>query len=306
MPAFYTHYTFAKKLYSNFSNKLKDNIDYDYFLLFAQSFDIFYYDFGMFKKNRLGRQLAHDGHRIKRKEFFDNILKFKKQYPNNTYINSFLYGTLSHYILDATFHPYIFYKTGTFKKKNKETYKYSGLHTKFELLIDEYFYRKESNGLFYKEKFYKLYNNIKNPPIELINFLDLVFYETFQITKGGKRFFKCLKKWYFVNKHIKYDPLGFKRIIYKFIDFIKPNKYRKIVYYSFYTKNLNVLEVINGNHNTWFNPANKSLKYNYDVDDLFNISLNKYLNIIKDFNNIPNISYFSGLEENSRLKYFEF
>ena len=48
---------------------------------------------------------------------------------------AYLYGMLSHYVLDSTVHPFIIYKTGNFNKKNKETYKYNHLHNEMESYI---------------------------------------------------------------------------------------------------------------------------------------------------------------------------
>ena len=40
MPAFYTHRYFAKQVYQDFKPALKKQINYEYYLFFAQSFDI--------------------------------------------------------------------------------------------------------------------------------------------------------------------------------------------------------------------------------------------------------------------------
>ena len=72
MPAFYTHRYFAKQVYQDFKPTLKKKINYEYYLFFAQSFDILYYNYGSKKYlNKLG----HLAHRQKTKAFFQNILE---------------------------------------------------------------------------------------------------------------------------------------------------------------------------------------------------------------------------------------
>ena len=39
----------------------------------------------------------------------------------------FLVGTICHFVLDSTLHPYIIYKTGMMDKKKSSTYKYNNI-----------------------------------------------------------------------------------------------------------------------------------------------------------------------------------
>ena len=52
---------------------------------------------------------------------------------------SYLYGYICHYYLDLYTHPLIYYKSGSFKKDDKNTYKYNGVHQEIEYAIDLYF-----------------------------------------------------------------------------------------------------------------------------------------------------------------------
>ncbi len=304
MPAFYTHRYFAKQVYQDFKPALKKQINYEYYLFFAQSFDILYYNYGSKKYlNKLG----HLAHRQKTQDFFQNILELMDF--NNSYHLSFFYGFLTHYILDATMHPYIFYKTGVFKKDNPQTYKYNGLHTKLENQIDKYYYDLENSKPFYQAKLYKIYDNIKNPPQDLIILINNVFRKTFKQDNIGYYYFKSLKKWRFTHKYFKRDYFKIKKYLYRFHDYIFT---KRLEFYALSLEKISEND-LNIYHHKWYNPSNKNIYSTASVDDLLQIAKDKYLNIINNLevrNNqevIPNISYRTGLDlaEKQQLKYFE-
>lgn len=313
MPAFYTHRYFAKEVFKKLPKKIQNQINYDYFLLFAQSFDFLYY-------NKKTKDLASKAHKKNTQEFFINTINFIQDKNNNQYYLSFLYGTLTHYILDSTFHPYIFYKSGTYKTNNLATHKYNGLHTKTELMIDYYFYSKNNTIPFYKAKHYKIYDNINEFPQDLMDLIDYSFKKTYNFHNIGYYYFKCVKRWKIITRFFKIDKFKIKKYLYKLIDNIRGPKYKKIEYYSYYLKD-NITNIINNNHKIWLNPANKNMKYNYSIDDLLDEAIEKYIKIAiplyQILNNnrndssleklIPNISYHSGLDLNLKpiLKYFE-
>lgn len=320
MPAFYTHYHFAKKLYHQMDKTFQDSIDINYYLYFAQSFDILFYDYGLKKSNKLTKKVGHMGHYKNTQAFFLNTINLTKKSTNPIhlkYFKSFLYGFLTHYILDAKFHPYIFYKTGTFKK-TLDTNKYNGLHTKIELLIDKYFYEQENNQKYHKAKLYKLYDNIEETNF-LNQFIENVFYKTFYKKDIGKKYLKLHKKWRLVTKYAKNDPYKIKLLIYKIYDLCSPKLKTKIKYYSNAYED-NSYDFLNNKHNKWFNPADNNISSSSNIDDLFNESLKQGKKLFqqveqlfdKDIRTlnfpIANISYFSGLDLhlNKKLKFFEF
>ncbi len=313
MPAFYTHRYFAQQVYAQFSPNLKKALDYDYFLLFAQSFDILFYNYG---QNKWLSQLGHQAHQKNTQAFFLNTLNYiqnSQDKDNQKYFLSFFYGSLTHYILDATFHPYIFYKTGLFKPKEKATYKYKGKHTYLEMEIDKYLYDKNHDIPFFKAKLYKIYDNIK-PNEALTELISEIFSKTFYKDNIGMFYFQSLKKWRFIHKYFKYDRFGLKKFIYKLIDSLPLSI--KLQNYSLHLAKIN-MDDLNLQHEKWLNPADKNIKSTQSVDDLTETAIHKYLEIIKNLNKItnlrtaefpiPNISYYSGLDlnEKKKLQYFE-
>ena len=323
MPAFYTHLYFAKQAYNKLPKNIKNKVDYDYYLLFSQSFDILFYNFGLTKKSKEIRFLGHSAHTKNTRDFFINTIKqIKKTDEENDTTSlylSFLYGSLTHYILDATFHPYIFFKTGIYNKNNTKTFKYNGLHTKYEVLIDKYFYDKEHETEFHKARLYRLFDSTKNAPIKLLYFMNKIYKTTFNMDNVGFSFFGSLRMWRVATKYFKRDTLGIKKKIYLFIDKINRNKKKNLQYYSYYIKE-NPITVLNKKHHKWFNPADNSLTYTHSIDDLMDISIAKYVDIVKRVNTtfnknrstdsiskyIKNISYYSGLnlKSNKKIKFF--
>ena len=56
----------------------------------------------------------------------------------------FLYGFICHYVLDSNVHPFVFYKTGLFDKKDKNSYKYNNLHAFMETYFDNYMIKEKT------------------------------------------------------------------------------------------------------------------------------------------------------------------
>lgn len=317
MPAYYTHKFYANDVYNRIDNS---KINKDYFLLFAQSFDILYYNSKLGKKNKEVKKLGRTAHYKNTQAFFINAVNIalNNHLEDNSYVRSFILGFLTHYILDSTFHPYIFYKTGVFKQ-NKETFKYKGQHTLMELQLDYYYFCKDYDIPFYKYKHYKSYELIDKKE-ELNIFMNQVFKKTFNKDDVATYYFKDLKKWRMVTKYLKNTNVRFLKFVYKFID--KVFKYKKSIgNYSYYIKSIDTT-IFNNEHKKWFNPADKKITYNYSIDDLYQNAIDKYLEIsnaiiavlekkedIKTLANIiPNVSYFHGLDLslNKKTKYFEY
>ena len=326
MPNIYTHSRFILDIYE------KLDIDTKFFLVdqkqklttFAQSVDpLFLYDIKKLKKTSRLREFAHYFHKNKSNIFFTNLINYIKynNLEHNPEIISFLYGFLSHYILDSTFHPYVIYKTGKYNKLNQDTYKYRGKHHLMETYIDKYYItiREKINPT--KYKIYELLDN-KNFSHELTQMIDIVFKETFNVNSMSKFYNKSIKDMRFLYKHLRYDPKGIKEKIYKIMYRLTPidipTDIRYISYH--YTEN-DLSKYLNLEHKQWNYPTHKSKKYKYSINDLYLNALFKCITIIKEINEylyhdkkinfknlIENLSYESGIDctKNQELKYFEF
>lgn len=326
MPSLITHDIFAKNLYKNLpissQNNIKDTLNLYY--LFAQSHDyLFYYWELNIKKAKQIRHLGSQAHKLHTQNYLINIIKNIKKYHLETSFSAiaYLYGSITHYVLDSVCHPYIFYKTGVYHKNNPTTYKYHGKHTQIEKDLDAILYKK------YFKKEYKHCNvskefiNYSHFSTELIQLINLCYKETYNMNNIGQYYLKSIKKTKLLYKLLINDRFGIKKLFYQTIDNLSHHKYGYLSAYSTHITNPN-LDFLNTQKKEWNHPCIKDLKYNYSFYDLLALSQTKCLNIIEEIDKvlyqdkdieylqkiIPNISYSTGLplEENKIMQYFEY
>ena len=298
MPAIVTHHLFADEIKNNLNLKVNDN-----YYIFAQSHDYLY--FSLSKKNRI---LAHTAHIKNTQDYFLYMIKFIKDnnLKDNIDLISYLYGSLTHYILDSTLHPYIFYKSGLDSTN----------HRIVEKNIDKLLYEIKTKKDFKKINIPKeiIVNNLFTE--ELNKCINYSYKKTYNVDNMSKRFTKSIKQARLLFKLTSYDKNGKKLKLFNLVD-------------KLFKTNLSILstqiqgnkEYLNEDHNEWNHPCFKDKIHNYSLIELYNQSLfkieilikyvNKYLNDELDMedlkNYIPNISYTTGLkiEDNIKMKYFE-
>ena len=321
MPSITTHFVHSENVYTKLSKKEQDYIkDYkNTYNTFTQSHDLLFYNLFNKKASKLG----HYAHHHNTQEFIFNIIKEikKNKLENNQEIIAFLYGIITHYSLDTVCHPYIFYKTGVYRKNEKWTHKYKGEHNHIEKDLDaiyyeKYFHRKYNKCNLNKEILKK--TKLSNELIELIN---QVYEKTYSDKNIGIEMQKSIKGCRFINSVVVNDRFGIKRAIYLFIDTITKHKYGYMSSYSTHLLKPNI-DWLNNEHKEWNHPCFKEKKYNDSFDSLFNKSVLKAIEIIKgvnevlyngkEFNSlkkiIPNDDYATGIEcdNPNMLNYFEY
>lgn len=324
MPSIITHHMFSKEILNELSenelNRFQDKLDI--YHTFAQSHDyLFYYKFG--KNRKKINKLGHQAHHNKTQDYIINIIKEIKNnhQANNPELLAYLYGSITHYVLDTTCHPYIFYKTGVYRKKEKDTKKYFGGHNQIEKDLDAIYYKKYTN------KDYNLCNVTKEiigKPIfsnQLIQTLNNVYKNTYDKENIGYYYKKGVDNARVIYNIVINDRFGIKKVFYKLLDLIINNNKRYISTYSTYIKNPNLI-YLNLNNKEWSNPSNPNLKSTQSFEDLYNESITKTIGIIKEVNkalyedkpikdilkHIPNLDYSTGLpiEESKQLRHFEY
>lgn len=322
MPSIYTHNYFAKDTYKKIE---KDNVykinNKLYYEIFAQSFDnLFYYNFLSFKKGKTYRKLGHYAHTHKIWYYFKNMIVYIKE--NELYNDEnlgYLYGSILHYSLDSSCHPYIHYISGRLDKTDrKNTRRYVGNHAVNEIMIDSLYYYKDHKDKYYK---YKLYNDIipkTTFPDSLIKTMNYTFKKTFNKDNIGKIYNKSYNQEHYIYKFLMYDRTGIKKVLYKIFDFFTPIKDFKAYSYSHHINKPNY-ELLNNNHDTWLHPITGE-KHNESFEDLYLIAQKKAIKCIKKCNDyfkgkcgiddlekiIGNISYSSGLDADIRPKFIYF
>ena len=223
MPSITTHHMFSKEILKHLKkdelNRFNEKLDLYY--TFAQSHDyLFYYTFGKNKKeiNRFG----HHAHWNKTQDYLINIIKYiqETQQENNPELLAYLYGSITHYVLDTTCHPFIFYKTGIYRKNEPETRKYFGGHNRIEKDLDAYYYKK------YTGKDYNHCNVTKEiigKPIfsdNLITSISKVYKDTYNKDNIGYYYQKGVNNARVIYNLVINDRFGIKKSFYKFLDLI--------------------------------------------------------------------------------------
>ncbi len=291
--------------------------------MFAQSVDcLYFYNLISFKKGKRVQEFGSYFHRHKSQEFFINLINYIKynHYYKNPEVMAFLYGMISHYVLDSTIHPFVYYKTGSFNKEEKESYRYRNHHDYMEVVIDNYMIKAKEIINPYHFKFYKECFSLEPFCDELNEVIDYAFKETFHVSHMSKFYYQALRQMYFCLKHFRYDKTGIKMKLYQGIDFIKPKNTFQFKAISYHRKLTEEKKYLNFDNQTWNHPCLKREKHNESFIELYMIALHKANDIIKDTNSylkntkkikleklFPDLSYLSGKDctKNQSMKYFE-
>ncbi len=327
MPSLITHDIFAKEVYTNLPDKIKNSFNNELLIYqtFAQSHDyLFYFKSPNIKLTKVVNKLGKIGHRRKTQEYLLNIIRIIKEYHLQLYQPdiAYLFGSITHYVLDSTCHPFIFYKTGVYDpvKKLKEHKKYKGLHALMERSIDAYYYKK-----YYKKdyKFCNVSKEIIGKPklsIDLITLINMSYKKTYNVDKTGIYYYKGIKNAKRIYSLFINDKHKIKYNLYNFIDKITKNHYG---YLHAFSTNINIdKDYLNTNHKKWNHPCIKEEIHTESFEDLYAIALKKCITIFKavykvlyedkDIESlkevIPNVSYSTNLDldHNKPLQYFEF
>ena len=311
MPALTTHKLFAEQLLNKIDKNL---IDINTYYMFSQSHDILFYYIGKNKKHY--KNIGKKGHHKNTKQFIMTTINCIKNnnLESNKQCMAFLFGILSHYYLDSTLHPYIFYKTGVYRNNNA-TEKYKGQHNIFERQLDKLIYEKTLNKEY---KDCKIHEEII-PPVTLDNqtnsLIDIVYSKIYKEENMSKIIKKGYNTMRFFHKFIVNDQKGIKIKLYKIIDKMFDSRLK--AYSTSIEKNENILNLKKKN---WYHPSDIKNKHNKSITDLIDNAnkeciktineILKYLhNERNDLNDIiKDIDYSTGLEikDNKKMRYFEY
>lgn len=321
-----THAYFALDLYDRLSIRSKELlIDYKEDLkFFAQNTDIlFFYNITNFKSGKQVREFGYRSQKIKTYEFFSTLINYIK-YNGHQYspsVMAYLYGMLSHYVLDSIVHPFIIYKTGNFNKNDKSTYKYNHLHNEMESYFDNYLLTLRNGINPHKFKCYQFCFNSHEFDTDLIEVIDFTYKEVFGISNFHEYYSKAGKQMRFFYRVFRYDPTGCKKAFYQIIDWICPKSLLRKVPLSYHINKKGKKEFLNLEHKKWYNPTDKRTKSNESLLELYTKALGKTTKMIQEINQylyydekinlkkvIGNLSYETGkdCDKKRELKYFEF
>ena len=323
MPATAVHAYFAQDLNDILPKEIKNKLDVDRLKTFGQSTDslMFYNLFSILPGKNI-RDFQKYFHTNKTQEFFINLINYIKEndYTEDIDVNSFLVGTICHYVLDSTVHPYIYYKTGYFNKNDKSTYKYNNVHTFMETFLDNDMIKRRESINPYKFNISKFSFDTSKFSNELNDTIKYTFKETFDVDNMDKIYYKSLKQMKNSIFIFRQDRYGVKKFFYKLADTFTSKRVFRFEAISYHYPLNDRHNFLNENHKLWRNPCD----YNLTSEESF---LDLYLKALKlakvmicasfDYINGKDIelekifinkSYITGLdcELDKELKYFEF
>ena len=326
MPSSITHAYFSIDTYNKLPDKYKNKLDINYLKIFSQGSDPFmFYNLFLGKKAKEMSSIQETIHTKKTNLFFKNNLKYilNNNLTNNKEIITYLCGYICHYYLDLYTHPFIYYKSGIFKKNDKSTYKYNAVHQKYEYLIDLYFIKQKEKIPYYKFKPHKYLfhtTSISNTLEELIN---TTLNNTYSYKKASKYYKKSIKHMYIFYKYINYDPHKYKLLAYTIIDKLTKKNTIKLKELSFHNKLDNIDKILNLDNKKWCLPYDNSKIYTISFPELYNLALNEATNTTKKIldmlekkeldqklidTTFKNLSLTTGIDCNQKtiMQYFEF
>lgn len=286
MPSSVTHDYFAQDVYNglnkNIKIKLKDDINY--LKAFGQGPDpYFFYDFHLTKRSKRIFEINDAMQHSKVNEHFISLIKYinNKNYYDNNDVIAYLYGQICHFVLDTTTHPYIIYYTGIYDAQDPKTYKYNGKHEEMEYYIDIYLINKREKIKPRKFKVYRKIIKIKHFSSELKDTIDTIVKEVYGFDQVSYIYYKSLKDMKRFYRVLNYDRFGFKKLLYKTMDFIFQNKSVKKQELSFFVAPESKMHYLNKEKTIWYNPYDPMEKYNFSFEELYDIAITKAIKIIE-------------------------
>ncbi|MDD6264239.1 MAG: zinc dependent phospholipase C family protein [bacterium] len=323
MPATVVHAYFAQDLNDILPKEIKNKLDVNRLKTFGQSIDslMFYNLFSILPGKKI-RDFQKYFHTNKTQDFFVNLINYIKEndYTEDIDVNSFLVGTICHYVLDSTVHPYIYYKTGYFNKNDKSTYKYNNVHTFMETFLDNDMIKRRESINPYKFNISKFSFDTSKFSNELNDTIKYTFKETFDVDNMDKIYYKSLKQMRNSIFIFRQDRYGIKKFFYKLADTFTSKRVFRFEAISYHYPLNDRHNFLNENHKLWRNPCDYSLTSEESFLDLYlrALKLAKVM-ICASFDYINgkdielekvfiNKSYITGLdcELDKELKYFEF
>lgn len=328
MPSSMTHTYFGLDVYDGLSKRCSKAIDskLEHFKLFCQGPDPFmFYHFFVGKKTKEMKGIQKMMHCEKTQQFFLNTIRYIHEHKlqANQEAMAYLYGYICHYYLDLYTHPFIYYKSGVFEPKDKNTYKYNGFHQQIEYAIDLYFISKREIETPVKFKVYKKIFGTTPFSSELEDLISCVIGKTYSIKNSVSKYqksIKYMKRFFYLAN---YDPCGIKLKAYQLIDKITPEKVIKIKELSYYNNYVDIANYLNVGHKKWAYPWEEKQLFTDSFLDLYRKAKREAISTIQEITKLlendildikkvkqifPNLSYATGKPCHLKLemKYFEF
>lgn len=320
MPNIITHVLFARELQNKIlTDEQKDLASYNQSLyeIGCNGPDFLYFH-GVtpqnFKEKSKVRTLGKYCHRKEINPFFKSCLNVIRQEKDETVKKdeiSYVLGLLTHWALDSTTHPYIFYRTGS--GDSISTYR----HHKIESLLDAILLKvKEEKTI----KEFRAYE-ICDCEIDSVRAVARLYVKgaktVYDVSIKPHQILEALNDWACIQR-VLYDHKGIKlKRIQKIEEALKLNGLVSAMIIP--DQPNDPCDVCNLLHKEWCHPCDSELKYTSSFFDLYDEALNKakeaidlFLACLDDFSKekefldyINNRNYTKGTPDNPPMIYFD-
>ena len=293
MPRAISHYLFAMDCLDELDINTKKIINDNFYMYLlgcqGPNFFNYYNDFSFFNNKNIS-QINSLIHNKKINLFLRNMIMYSKNKESLKYIFnddnfsniciSYIYGYLTHYVLDKESHPYIY----SLQKNLRSKYKYRSsiaLHKSLETHIDSLLLLKFKKLKPYE---FKDYLNINLSSHELIILSDMYsylinsVYEKNISSNDVKKSFNTFKK---VENKINSSPKLLSKLYLSVKNKTSKKSFINNEIYSNYKYCVN--DLLNENHNKWVDPFSKK-EYNFSYLDIYKNSLYVYIDLVNYLN----------------------
>lgn len=293
MPRAISHYLFAMDCLDELDINTKKIINDNFYMYLlgcqGPNFFNYYNDFSFFNNKNIS-QVNSLIHNKKINLFLRNMIMYSKNKESLKYVFnddnfsniciSYIYGYLTHYVLDKESHPYIY----SLQKNLRNKYKYRSsiaLHKSLETHIDSLLLLKFKKLKPYE---FKDYLNINLSSHELIILSDMYSYLINSVYEKNissndiKKSFNTFKK---VENKINSSPKLLSKLYLSVKNKTSKKSFINNEIYSNYKYCVN--DLLNENHNKWVDPFSKK-EYEFSYLDIYKNSLYVYIDLVNYLN----------------------
>ncbi len=284
IPGFVTHIIFGETVYKQLNEKSKTIIDKhnEVYNIGTQGPDIFFFYLTSFL-NKNTRNLGQKLHKQQIGEFFEQLTvqasKIKDE-KDKEIAFSYISGYLTHYVLDANTHPYIYFKSG-FYKNNIQPFqlRYSLLHRRMEKAIDNMLHESLSS----KEKDAKVWEIIKANDREkyvVAKIMATAIQNVYDVEVTPVQVAKAMQYTVEVTKYL--DILSMKR--HKVTEYDKTVTIGEDHIIDFHHRQKkDGVDYLNLDNNMWTAPWDRNIQYESSFVELYNKSISEAIEMIETF-----------------------
>lgn len=276
MPDLITHHLFGKEVQFMLDAPIRNIISKNQvmFNFGAMGPDFFFYygtlPWKKYKDSTEVQNIGHIMHSEKVTEFFVKYTELIKKEANNEQkevLFAYLGGMLTHYSIDRSAHPYIFYHSGFPSQNDEDNDRFNWYHKRIEISIDVYML-KQLEGKSIKEfKPYEILNYKKLNMSLLYSIYHTILPDVYGVDITNQQFMLSVQNMYTVFR-LSYDPLGLKKSLSKIIEKVtkKPETYQYVVYPN---QIPNEYDYLNINKACWYHPCDKEESSTLSFMDIF-------------------------------------